>query len=305
MEDLEAINEGLLQSSYTFIQDSPLRQFIDSRINDMPQVNTLKTILGILKNIIKDEQLFDPQNQSVIICNTDLEVALNMKALHCCQVRDAVTSQLLRLSGPTQANICMDRGLCPPPPATVSEPTTSSVQSGVQERQTVSQVESDIYSDSTARFLLKPDFQAVFSTLPDVGPGKMLYAYKEVFELLSRYMLSKRDSMFDHRNIELALVSSDQLGVAFNLTAFHRSQITSLVRSQLIHVPEASSSSVRLGPEDPNHIMENKEVDHGLAYGHEVLTCIDRLLKDVDLCNECKRKLLSRLHGNSSNAVAK
>lgn len=303
MEDLEAINEGLLHSSYAFIQGSPLRQFIDSRINGMPQVNTLKTILGILKNIIKDEGLYDPQNPAIILCNTDLEVAFNMRALHCCQIRDAVTSQLLRLSGPMQANVCRARSSFPPP-ETVSEPTTSVVQSGVQETQTVPQVESDIYSDSTARFLLKPDFQAVLATLPQVGPRKMLYAYKEVFELLSRYMQSKRDSMFDHRNIQIALVSSDQLGVAFGLTAFHRCQITSLVRSQLIHVPEASSSLVRLGPEDPNRVQENGEIDDYSAYGHEVLTAIDRLLRDVDLCSRCREKLLSRLHRYSHDSVA-
>ncbi len=73
---------------------------------------------------------------------------------------------------------------------------------------------------------------------------------------------------------------------------------------QLVYVPEASSSAVGYGQARPNHVQENVEIDDYSKYRHELLTAIDRLLEDVDLCSGCKEKLLSRLHGNFSNSVA-
>ena len=42
--------------------------------------------------------------------------------------------------------------------------------------------------------------------------------------------------MFDFRNIKLALVQDDPLGEAFGLASFHRCQIASLLKSQLVPV---------------------------------------------------------------------
>jgi hypothetical protein len=68
-----------------------------------------------------------------------------------------------------------------------------------------------------------------------------LFAYDEVTELLSKYILSKKDSIFDLRHVKLALVKNYPLGKAFAVNAFHRCQVTSMLRKQLIYVLDVSS----------------------------------------------------------------
>jgi len=63
-----------------------------------------------------------------------------------------------------------------------------------------------------------------------------VFTYDEVTLLLSKYILARKDNLFDPRNIKLALVKSDPLGTAFNVAAFHRSQVNTLLKSQLLPV---------------------------------------------------------------------
>jgi hypothetical protein len=44
-------------------------------------------VLTILKEIIKDEGMFDPLNPAIILCSPELEAALNMRALHVTEIR--------------------------------------------------------------------------------------------------------------------------------------------------------------------------------------------------------------------------
>jgi hypothetical protein len=44
-------------------------------------------ILLALKGVIADEQLFDPQNPTIIMCDGALEEALQVRALHISELR--------------------------------------------------------------------------------------------------------------------------------------------------------------------------------------------------------------------------
>jgi hypothetical protein len=46
--------------------------------------------------------------------------------------------------------------------------------------------------------------------------------------------LDNKDRFFDNRNIKIAHVETDPLGIAFNVKVFHRTQVTTLLRNQLI-----------------------------------------------------------------------
>ena len=63
--------------------------------------------------------------------------------------------------------------------------------------------------------------------------------------LLSTYILTNKQRFFDPRNIKLAIVKDDPLGEAFGVRAFHRCQVNSLLRSQLIpYDPECGDTAV-------------------------------------------------------------
>ena len=56
----------------------------------------LMEILEDLKVIVRSEKLYDPKNPSIIMCDPDLEIALNMKDLHVTEIRDQILKQLVR-----------------------------------------------------------------------------------------------------------------------------------------------------------------------------------------------------------------
>merc|ERR1712173_213604 len=55
---------------------------------------TFIQILKKLKDVVLTEELFDPRNPSVIICSSELEEALDRKALHVTELWDLVISQV-------------------------------------------------------------------------------------------------------------------------------------------------------------------------------------------------------------------
>ena len=50
-----------------------------------------------------------------------------------------------------------------------------------------------------------------------VDNSKVLFTYKEVTSHLSQYILDSKDRFFDDRNIKIAHVEQDILGIAFNV----------------------------------------------------------------------------------------
>ena len=48
----------------------------------------------------------------------------------------------------------------------------------------------------------------------------------QLTKLLSNYILANKARFFDDRNIKVAMVEGDRLGVAFAVKAFHRTQVT-------------------------------------------------------------------------------
>jgi E3 ubiquitin-protein ligase Mdm2 len=281
----------------------------------------LAEILTILKIIIRDGEMFDMRNPAIILCNKELEQALNMRAMHVTEIRELVYSQLMRLpdkyqqalqqaslqqqkllpnpslltnepstqsqhikhqlsiasqppTQPTNTHISLTSRLCAPiqsempiqsisvntadtlPPATVSGPTTSvsNLNLNAITPPASESLNQTIYANKNARFELKQDFRVVLSTLPTFNINQKLFTYEEVTRFLSTYILSKKDCFFDPRNIKLALVKDDPLGKAFKVDSFHRCQVTSLLRKQLIYVDTLSQTSHNSQP--PNTMMQ-------------------------------------------------
>ena len=51
------------------------------------QIEIFMQVLLALKEIVSREQLFDRRNPTLIICNSELEDALEMKALHITEIK--------------------------------------------------------------------------------------------------------------------------------------------------------------------------------------------------------------------------
>ena len=74
--------------------------------------------------------------------------------------------------------------------------------------------------------------------------------YEELSKFLSQYILKHKQKFFDSRNTKVVVCDGDRLGAAFNVRAFHRTQVMALVRLMLI--PLTAQEEALLGPEPPS-----------------------------------------------------
>lgn len=246
------LNKNLLNTLFKFQPLSKLKRFLISKTGVEKTYYSLAEILTILKDVIRGEGMFDPANPSVILCSPDLEEALNMRALHVTEIRDLVLShitkvpdQSLREKFSQQINNC--RGT----PINVSR--TNLNNEAPRDPQPVppriirtANISTAIFTDKNAKFTLKPKFLTVVQSVPGTNPTKTVFTYEEVTLLLSKYILSRKNEIFDPRNIKLALVQNDPIGDAFGVRAFHRCQVNNLLRSQLIPVNNDSHPDVAI-----------------------------------------------------------
>jgi hypothetical protein len=213
------LNKHLL--STLFNVKPKLNTFLFNKTGVDRSYYTLVEILNILKKIMREENLFDQSNFSIVMCSPELEEAINAKALHVTQIRDYVLSQL-KSTQITVPNIFQV------------------INGGIYARNDVHptpfthSINTRFMKDS--KCLLKPRFLNVLRSVHGCDQTKTIFTYQEVLSLFSLYILSRKDEIFDHRNIELALVENDPIGGVFGVKVFHRCQVNKLLSSQLISV---------------------------------------------------------------------
>lgn len=219
---LVEINRDLLNAFYIFKPESPLKTFIHKHVKPR-EFYTLAEVLTLLKNIIRDNTLFDVKNSSMILCSEEMEVVFNMKAFHVTEVRNLVCLHLLRLPQRYQDMLHFQN------PLSVVEPFHCDKEGATATTLAARPSEHDLFE-------LKPDFHHVLSQLPHFNRNKYRFSYCEITKFLSDYILSRKDSLLDSRNIKVALVANDPLGKAFQVNSFHRCQLASLLKKQLVPV---------------------------------------------------------------------
>jgi hypothetical protein len=211
-----------LNSTYRFIEGSPLRPFILQKTKHCPDVFSLKELMYTLKNIIVQERLYDESNPAIILCSQEMETALDLFSLHCQQV-EAVLCRHLTL---VQSHVNLI------PPETPDEPSTSTVvclQSVSRKRS----LDEGRCSFHDILWTIHDNFHAVLSTLPEFDFQTKTYRYSDIANYTSQYILSKRKTFFDKRNISVAHLNGDPLSHVFKVSAFHHDQIHSLIRGSI------------------------------------------------------------------------
>ena len=211
------LNHHLLNSKVRFRPQAKLKSFLVQKTGADKELYFLKDLLIMLKEVIRKEGLYDPGNPSVIICSSELETALERKALHVSQIRELVLDQVVSIDGDLERDT--EQTLQDPtiPPRTLR---TASIT-------------TSYYTKKKAEFFLKADFLKAIRTVSGADQTKIIFTYDEIMKLLSKYILQKKDKLFDHRNPELAIVKDDPIGIIFGVQAFHRSQTSDFVKEQI------------------------------------------------------------------------
>jgi len=225
-------HKSLLNKLFKFKPDSKLHEYVIKRGNTNKRFFTLAEILSTLRDAIRGEGLYDEKNPSIIICSSDLERALDMKALHVTEIRDLVLSHMIRIEDEAFLSRYFSQST-----HSTNNVSVSISQSSVSPAQRLihtANISTQVVTDKQAKFKVKPKFLEVLRSLPSTDQKKTIFTYEEVTLLLSTYILEHKNKFFDTRNIKLAIVKGDPLGEAFGVTAFHRCQVNNLLRAQLI-----------------------------------------------------------------------
>jgi hypothetical protein len=93
-ETLEEINQQYRKSKYKFKEGAPLKGYLQQRIPNFRETCTLAEVLTWLKEIIRDNLLFDERNPAMIVGDAPLEAALRKKRVHVNEIRNVVMQQL-------------------------------------------------------------------------------------------------------------------------------------------------------------------------------------------------------------------
>jgi hypothetical protein len=91
---LYEINQQYLRLKYKFKEGAPLKEYLRQRVPNLGETYTLWEVLTWLKEIIRDNLLFDENNPSMIVGDAPLEAALRKKRVHVNEIRSVVQQQL-------------------------------------------------------------------------------------------------------------------------------------------------------------------------------------------------------------------
>ena len=242
---LSELNYKLLNTVFLFKEGSKLKTFLlDKEAIDKDKIyHTLAAIMLALKKIIKDEKLYDENNTKIILCSQELENAIDRKAMHSSEVRNEVIKQLLiAYNQPYLRNILIGQNWMQRQEEWHPIWNTLHLERIEASHNTILQLtdELNIINSIPAhnRFIPTPNFLKVLHLAPGINKERTTFTFPEITCLLSSYILSKQNEIFDKRDIKIAIVKDDLLGIAFGVKAFHRNQVMSLVSKQLVPVYE-------------------------------------------------------------------
>ncbi len=102
------INQQVLHSKYMFRENTPLKEYLRQRVPALREVHMLRELLTMLKDIIRDNFLFDENNPSMIVGDPPLEAVLGKREVDVSEIRSVVHHQLTLVEvcpGPLAANV--------------------------------------------------------------------------------------------------------------------------------------------------------------------------------------------------------
>ena len=211
-------NNEILHAEYIFKKDCPLQPYLQSKIQGRYNQSTFKlvTLITDLRDIIKKEVLYDILNPAIILCDADLEYALNCKALHVKEVKECLLKHLTRVSSfKSEKN-------------PTSKKRTS--QESSESPKKLMKIQENV------NYTISPLLRIALNTVPFFPYNQHTFTYYEICNYITKYIIYKQNSLIDPNNIKICIVKNDPLGKAFNVNAFHRWQVVRLIQRNIFAV---------------------------------------------------------------------
>ena len=177
----------------------------------------LDAVVCVLEEVIETEQLYDPNNTQIVLANHELETALNVRSCHRYELREVIARRLL-----------IPQGVIYSMPDPLPEPYKRYNYSPSPYRDLM------VGLHANTKVVCRPKLAAFIQKQGYADANKSVFTYGELTSLISRYLLEKRQTLFDDRNIRIANLTNDPLGEVLGVLACHKSQVTRLLQEQLI-----------------------------------------------------------------------
>jgi len=193
---------------------SPLYDFLEEWGVLQDGIASMTAVLNTVKEYIKGRHLFDPRNPGIIMCDQLLENIFDMKCLYVAQVRGPLLKHMVPLvPQPSTPPPETKPPLLPPTPPPSPPPPPQ---------------------PAPPPPLLLPEFWKVSSSLRTIlGLDTEATTRAEIYALFSKYVLARRHTLFDKRNILICIVRNDPMGAVLGVSAFHRDQAKYLLNKHL------------------------------------------------------------------------
>lgn len=214
--------------------DSSLRIFpIGSKLLDYLSMNSidiqkdkrsyrLSTILLAIFEVIRDKEQFDPLDPLIIVCEPELEEALEVRTLEINQMVGYLEKKLIKIRG--RMNYSKSDRI-----KEELEAMSFFYNKPVEEKREPFETEEEYY--------VKPKLQKVLKKAPHaLIKSDRILRYRHVCELVSSYIMHRKHDIVDLRNIRVLDLRNDLLGQAFEVNYLTRNQVTGKIRDQLIRI---------------------------------------------------------------------
>ena len=240
-----------------WIKRFALFKYICVRTGIVKPTHSLEEVESIILRAVAVQSLYSDKNPEILVCDRELENALNVAALHCSELRTHLLEKIL---------VNVDTGTEQKPLWSALPPVIKFVGGKIQTfgaplNLTAEFGVSETYDsvprpEKEARFLLKDRLLHFFRNNTAVDQDKTIFSFGEICVLLSTYIIGNKQRLFDMRNIKLCICKGDPLEQALNVDYFHRSQVVRLLRGQIIPYMNADHSS----DSDLSSLSDNDEL---------------------------------------------
>lgn len=211
---------------YTFKQGAPLQSYLAKRKNFSRIQFTLGKLLTVLRIIICEEKLYDARNPAVIICSTELEKVLRIKAFHVKETIDIVKKQLILqpklvvtfsfknlLKRQFQRNVCVNIQL--------HYKTHCTAENFAYKNIIQLQIKSPKLNET---FKITPNLYNVLATVPNFDHSQSIFTFKQISDLFVKYILFNHQTITHRSNPNILFLESNPLGAVFEMKCLHSSQ---------------------------------------------------------------------------------
>lgn len=207
-----------------FIKESLLRQYVISKLSNVPKVFPFNELICVIQNLIFNEKLYDPQNPAIIMCDSLLEFVLNKKTIYFRDLPLVLTQHVI----PLFTQLVLQNCVTP-----VHNQFKNHVTIPFQVNNTAL---INITPKTHERFKISSQLRSVLSQAAGFDVNETVFSFEYLHHFLWQYLLLKFATFVDPRDPSIYVIDNDPLSYIFKVKAFHCCQINFLLTKQLIPV---------------------------------------------------------------------